>query len=132
MTAYDNQGYTYLGTAVKHPISLYIGGRPKMTANNDAVEQAILHRLNIPIGSLIFARSYGSDIHKLLFMPNNSVLHALLKQYIKEAVEKEERVVFQGCDVQPQDGICVCTIRYRHKARNEVNSLVFPFYRNGQ
>lgn len=126
----DNQGFTYLGTSIKHPISLFVGGRPQFEIGQGAVEQAILHRLNTPIGSLIFARDYGSNIFKLFFHRNDVVLRALLKEYIREALSNEERIVFLDCLIETQGEGCICNIQYRFKERSEVNSLVFPFYRN--
>ena len=128
----DILGFSYLGVAVEHPIVLFVGGRPRMTAGQSAVEQSITHILDTPHGSLLFKPNYGSEIHKLYFMANTTVVHSLLARYIKEAIDRfETRVEFKKCDIVAQEDLCVCRISYRHLASNEVNSMVYPFYRNG-
>ena len=131
MNGIDLRGYSYLGVAVKHPIQLYYGGRPVMSVGAAAVEQSIRHILDTPIGSLFFKPEYGSNIYKLIFRANSESLWGLLKIYSKEAIEEwEPRISNVEVRITSQDDTCLVHIDYKLKGRNEVNSMIYPFYRN--
>jgi phage baseplate assembly protein W len=126
----DTIGYSYLGTTIEHPIKLLVGGRPVLGQGRVSVEQSIRHLLDTPKGSLFFKPEYGSDLKKLIFRQNDESLWNLLKAFIKEALLQEGRIEVLGVSVQADGESCLCFISYRFKGMNEINSMVYPFYRN--
>jgi uncharacterized protein len=128
MTAYNN--LTYLGTALKSPLSIE-RGRALTVGGTETVRQAIERLLSTPKGSVFFNRAYGSRLQSLLFETNDAVLSGLIQHFILEAIENfEPRVKFIDAKIDVQDNVCRCFIRYRILASNEIDSLIYPFYRN--
>lgn len=122
-------GFAYLGTALTSPLSIE-RGRATIVSKTKTVKQAIERLLGTPRGSVFFNRAYGSRVDELLFEPNTTVLTGLLRHYIHEAIaEWEPRVKFIDMDIRVEDNRCDCFIRYRILASNEVDALIYPFYR---
>ena len=128
----DINGYSYLGTAPQYPFVLYVGGTPKFIKGIEVVEQSMKHILSTDKGSLIYRRDYGSDLFKLRMMPFDAATLDLAKLYAREAIMNfEGRVEILEVKTEQIDfEKCLISVKYLYKALNEVNTLVFPFYRN--
>jgi phage baseplate assembly protein W len=121
--------FQYLGTSLKTPLRL-VKGKPIMVTGIDNIRQSIERILSTPKGSVLFSRDYGSRLHEMLFEPNTVVASEMLRFFIFEAIRDfEKRVRFVSCETTIQDNTILCNISYRVLATNEVETLVYPFYR---
>lgn len=125
---YDQFGY--LGTALKSPLDLK-RGRVTLVSGTETVRQAIERLISTPKGSIFFNRQYGCRIEEMLFEPNNDIASEMIRFYIYEAIRDfEPRVAFVDIQTTIDDNRIDCIIKYRILATNEIQSFIYPFYRN--
>ena len=76
--------------------------------------------------------NFGCAIHDLVFWPNNSSLHGLAIQKVREALTQwEPRVDVGDVDVQTDPASpnqLFISIGYRLRGNNAWDNLVYPFY----
>ena len=78
--------------------------------------------------------TFGSQLHELVFAPNNSQTMAEARRYVEEALGMwEPRIEVKDVDVlpDPQDkntASLLIKIHYEVKATHDSRSLVHPFY----
>jgi uncharacterized protein len=121
----------YLGTGIKYPYEVNDFGRISLASQKELVQQSIYRILQTPVGSNFMNRDFGSHLRELLHEPNDNVLLSLLDYFIGDAISKwEKRVVFidTAFEVSEPDKI-FCTPRYIIRASNEIDSFIYPFYR---
>lgn len=119
----------YLGVSVKQPFQLD-AGVAGLVSGNENIEQAIRILLSTPLGSRFFLPEYGCRLDEVLFEPNDEVLKQMISMFVFEALEKwETRVKFQNIDYEFLEDHVACTISYRILQSNEINSFVYPFFR---
>lgn len=122
----------YLGTSVRLPVELEKGAGV-IADGLRSVEQSIISILTTPVGSRFMLYEYGSKLDELCFEPNDVVLEALLHTYVLEALEQwERRADFTDTEISfPKDNPNKVNIKifYSILPSNEINSFVFPFYR---
>lgn len=123
----------YLGQSIKFPIKVSPQGRPELVNGVENVRQAIVQILNTPLGSIFYQPNFGSRVHELLGQPADDYVKSLLESLIREALETwERRIAVQNISFAflKAEGVINCTIQYTILASNEVDSFVWPFYRN--
>ncbi len=119
----------YLGVGIKYPIQI-VNGKPALSYNEDNIQQSLLQLLSCPVGSRLFLPEYGSRLDEALFEQNDEVLKALLQMYIVEAIEFwEKRIKLKKVSYTQENNVILCEITYNVLASNEINSFVYPFYR---
>lgn len=119
----------YLGQGVKYPISL-INGSADLVKESELIKQSIGIVLKTPQGSRFMLPEYGSRLDELMFEPNDEVLQDLVKFFIYEALAKwETRIKFQKIDFTQENEILYCEITYKILKSNEIDSFIYPFYR---
>lgn len=125
-------GEKYLGSTIGFPVEFNDYGRPVIAAGVDTIPQSINMILLTPKGSRYFLPEYGSDLHLILFQPNDQVLSNLLYYTISEALDTWEKrikvtdITFDFSDPSKVD----CEIFYKILKSNEFQSFIFPFYRD--
>ena len=128
MMTYDQ--FQYLGSALKSPLSIQ-RGKVTTVSGTETVRQAIERLISTPKGSIFFNRQYGCRIEEMLFENNTDVAAEMIKFFIYEAIRDfEPRVKFIDMETSIEDNRINCIIKYRILATNEIDSLVYPFYRN--
>lgn len=122
--------YEYLGKGFMFPIQPNaIGGIVYLT-DVALINQSINDILDTPIGSRFYNEEYGSNIRKLTFEQNDSILYGLLYTFIKTALSNwEKRITVDSINFNNGLNYIECNIRYTILASNEVNSFIYPFYR---
>lgn len=75
---------------------------------------------------------FGSELHRLVFAPNNSTTAGLARRYVKEALAMWEPRI-ETTEIQaypdPMDtSRLLISIDYNIPATNSERNLVFPFY----
>lgn len=121
---------SFIGTALKDPVKL-INGAASIASGLTVIQQSITRILSTPVGSVFFNPDYGSRLHELLFEPNDEVVKNLLTTFVKEAVEKwERRVQFVSVSFRDADSNMIeCEVVCKVLVTNEVNTFVYPFYK---
>lgn len=125
-----SNGRVYLGIGLKFPLTILQG---KALVSNDValLNQSIKIILDTKIGTRIFLPEFGSRLSELLFEPNDEVLFDLLSLFITEALNKwEKRVKVLAVNFKIDGVRTDCTIQFRVLNSNEVESYIYPFYRN--
>lgn len=122
---------SYLGTALSYPIEVNEFGRVKTVTGRAVIPQSISNILSTPLGSRYFLPEYGSQIQELLFEPNDEILKALLTHYIGNALALwEKRIKVEEISIEMTSTERVnCVIIYRILQSNEIDSFIYPFYR---
>jgi Bacteriophage baseplate protein W len=116
------------------PLGVNSRGMIALTNERSEIEQAIIIILSTPIGARVMRPTFGSQLHELVFAPNNSQTMAEARRYAEEALGMwEPRIEVKDVDVlpDPQDKDRTCLfiqIRYEVKATHDSRSLVHPFY----
>lgn len=123
----------YLGVGVKYPHEINTLGRVALVSGSELIRQSIRTLLETPLGADFDNPTRGSRINEIMWEPNDDVLESMLDFYIYEAIEQwEKRVVFSDTFFSRENSrpeLLYCTITYQIKASNEIDSFVFPFYR---
>lgn len=120
----------YLGTSWAYPLEV-ANGTVTNVSDKKLIEQSISDALNTPVGTKFFLGEYGSRLRKLLFEQNDEVLKDLLDLFIAETIKKwEKRIKLIGVSYTINGTAMECEITYRILNSNEVDSFIYPFYRN--
>jgi phage baseplate assembly protein W len=123
----------YIGTALRYPVEVNSKGGIQVSSDARLLRESIVRLLGTPIGTIFFNRGYGSRLGELIFEPSDDVLFSLLDYHIKDAVGAwEKRVANLSINIEINDSdesrIDV-SLRYTILSSNEVDSFVFPFYK---
>jgi len=132
----------FLGSGLAYPLVL-VDGAAKIVEGREALIQSLLQLLSTDKGTRYFLPEYGSRMTELMFEPNDSILEGLARQFIFEAIRDwERRVRFRDIDFKffhsipdselknEEDTSRVdMTVQFSILASNEVDSFIFPFYR---
>lgn len=93
-----------------------------------AINNAIRNILFTPIGSLPGKPTFGSNLHKVLFSPLDSVTEGIMKRYIKEALKTwEKRIIVYDVVVEsvPEYNKLIATIHYEYRDKGlDVNEQI--------
>lgn len=122
--------YAYLGSAVTYPITL-VKGRLQVTTGLSVIENSIVKILTTPIGTRYFLPEYGCKLVELQFEPNDEVLIRELRVYMLDALRKwETRAEFYDVETILITDMVVCIIQYRILQSNQIESFIYPYYKN--
>ena len=58
----------------------------------ESIEQNLQAILSTPLGSQVFNRGFGSELHKIAFEPIDEVARALAHTYTRKAIKQEDRI----------------------------------------
>lgn len=133
---------SFLGSGMAYPFKL-VNGAALIVSGRELVAQDLFNLLSTDKGENFFLPERGSRLSELMFEPNDDVLATLARQFIFEAIEDwETRVKFTNATFDffdlKQDSDLVneesrsrvdITISFKILASNEVDSFIFPFYR---
>jgi len=125
----------FLGRSFKYPFQPDTKAQIAIVDGRESIRQSIGSILGTPKGTRYFLREYGSDIHLLKFEPNDDILRSLLVTLSADAIfiwEKRVRllsVAFQDDEENPKVDQINMQIKYEILGSNEIDSFIFPFYR---
>lgn len=122
----------FLGSGWKFPPQLDIRGKIALVHQEDDIDEAIKIILMTRKGERPMRPEFGSDIHELVFAPNDSSTAGLAVRYVREALLRwEPRIdlleVLAVPDTDYPSRLNI-NIKYRPIDRNSERNLVFPFY----
>lgn len=126
-------GRPFLGQGIKFPLDVDSSGRIALQNDSDLVKQSLGILFSEPVGTEFFREHYGSRVRLVLFEPNDQIVKSLLDYYIVDAIEKWERRI-QIIDIQydqppTSPELIRCVIIYLIKQSNEIDSFIYPHYR---
>ena len=102
-------------------------GNAEMAVDRAAVRQAVLLLLCTRPGERVMRPTYGCDLYKLIFWPNDGTTAGLAIHYVRQAVERwEPRVDQLRVDAarNPYDPARLeITLEYRVRATGDVDRL---------
>lgn len=127
----------FLGKGIRFPFRFQplSGGTEVSTATSQAhdhIRESILQILGTRLGERIMSPEFGSRLHELVFEQNDSVLKALIRHYIIEAIERwEKRITVTTVEFGESDNgnHLPVSISYRIVQTQSEGNLVYPFYR---
>ncbi len=132
----------FLGSGWKYPPRLDARGHIELVHQEQDVEEAIHMILRTQKGERPMRPEFGSELHRLVFAPNDAATAGLARRYVHEALARwEPRIevteVRVGTDEKDPERIrfgdanpakLLISIDYRIPATNSERNLVFPFY----
>ncbi len=122
----------FLGSGWKFPPQLDARGRIELSYQDQDVAEAIKIILMTRKGERPMRPEFGSDLHTLIFAPNDAATAGLAKRYVQEALLRWEpridnlEVIARPDEIEPAR--LMIEVRYRLRALNSERNLVFPFY----
>lgn len=114
----------------------YLPSNPGVV-NDDIVKinGSIHHILSTPIGSRLFLPTFGSDLYKLVFEPNDEIFVDMARVYVANALNTwEKRIILLSIDVltSTQDLVnntAHLRINYRVITNQQLGNAIYPFVR---
>jgi len=127
---------TLLDEASEAGLSLSSSGGVAMVAEEESVKQAILLLLATRPGERVMRPEYGSNLHRLLFSPNDDTTAGLARHYVQRALEQwEPRIRILSLDatrVDADPGRLNISLQYRVRATQRTEQLTFPVDLSGE
>lgn len=124
---------SYLGQGLKFPFEVDTFGRVALQNDKELVKQSLEILFNEPVGTELMREHYGSQVREVIFEPNDVIAAGLLDYFIVDAIQKWERriqIIDITYDQPPQSPALInCSIKYLIKQSSEIDSFIFPFYR---
>ena len=121
-----------LGTGWAFPLQLDPQGRVAQVHGSVNVEHAIQMILLTRKGERIMRPEFGSQLHELVFEPNDEMTMGLAAQYVRDALAMwEPRIRVEAVDVTSDDddaSVMHISIQYEIKATHDKRSLVLPYF----
>lgn len=123
----------YLGQGIKYPFEVDTFGKITVQSDADLIKQSLRILFDEPVGTELFREHYGSQIRLCMFEPMDAILTSLLDYYIFDAISKWERRIslydIKYRSVDEKSNVIMCTVYYQIKKASEIDSFIFPFYR---
>jgi hypothetical protein len=122
----------FIGQGVAFPFSVTPRGGVALAAGVNDIEQSIRIILSTIPGERVMRPKFGCRAWELLFDPNNAVTHALMTDYVREALMMwEPRIVVQRVNTfrdPDRHEAMIVEIEYEVKSTHDERSIVYPFY----
>lgn len=121
----------FLGKGYAFPLQVNERGGIAAASQQEKVRQSILVILGTQHGERVMRPRFGANLRSLVFAPNNRTTANLAQHYVGEALTTwEPRIRLEEVAVANDHANrrLLIQIRYRIKATNEPQNLVYPFY----
>lgn len=122
----------FLGSGWKFPPRLDSRGRIELVRQEQDIEEAIKIILLTRKGERPMRPEFGSDLHTLVFDPNDATSAGMAKRFVMEALARwEPRIEVTDVSAWPDEadpGRLIITIHYQVPSTNSIRNLVFPYY----
>jgi phage baseplate assembly protein W len=122
----------FLGSGWKFPPRLDARGRIELVHQEQDIDEAIRIILMTRKGERPMRPEFGSDLHEIVFAPNDASTAGLARRYVFEALARwEPRIEVQEVTAEfdaDNPSRLMIEISYSIPATNSDRNLVFPFY----
>ena len=126
---------THLGQGLAFPLGISSQGGLMLSTAGQSVRESIWLILLTEPGERLYRPEFGCRLSELSFAPINAETLMLMRIWVKEALERwEPRIELEDVLARPQSdkGTVFLVINYRLKSTYERQSLVYPFYLQGE
>lgn len=121
----------FLGKGLAFPLQTNSRGGIQQAGQQEKIRQSILMILGTQHGERVMRPTFGANLQRLVFAPNNIATANLARFYVEEALRAwEPRIAVEDVTVHNQinEARLDIEVRYRTKSTNEPGNLVYPFY----
>lgn len=121
----------FLGVGWRTPLQTNPLGGIAKTQGEHKIKEAIKTILGTAKGERVMRPTFGCDLQRLVFEPNNSVTANLASHYVEEALTFwEPRIQVENVAVtnDNESGRLLIKVEYRIRGTNSPQNLVYPFY----
>lgn len=131
----------YLGSGLAYPIEV-VEGRPRVTSGTELLKMDILQLLMTSMGDGFFLPQRASRLHELTFEQSDEIFKSMAREFVVDAIERwEPRAKFQNIEFTfyshlqewglkgREPSRVDILVHYLIKSEREVDSLIYPFYR---
>ena len=109
-----------------YPFTKGMLGYPNIKKDEELIRDSIFQILHTRKGERFFNREFGSNLHLLVFEPNDDILKDLIDIEVREAIEKyEPRVEILKTEVYIQGNQISVSITYKIKETQQEDFLIF-------
>lgn len=127
----DEQTDAYIGVGLAFPVNTNVQGNFQLRGGTDSIESSIRIILGTRLGERVYRPNFGSRLSEVVFEPMNTQTLAIIRLYVREALELwEPRIDLIGIMTEPNliDGLVNIAIAYRPKGHYDIRNMVYPFY----
>jgi phage baseplate assembly protein W len=113
-------------------VGLQVGpqGRIQMVEDDEAVRQSLLILMSTAPGERVMRPTYGCELKRLVFAPNDDTTAGLAIHYVRRAVERWEpraEIVSVDADADPEtSGGLRIVLEYRVRSTGRTGRIVRP------
>lgn len=122
---------SFLGSGWSYPLKVNPGGSIARSKGEYKIKESIMLILGTAPGERIMRPSFGADLHRLVFEPNNSVTANLAAHYVERAlIMWEPRIQVNKVNVKNdiENGCLLIEVQYHIRTTNSPQNLVYPFF----
>ncbi len=119
------------GRGASLPLAIEASGGIRESAGERKVEDAIRIILGTQHGERVMRPTFGCNLKRLVFAPNNLQTANLARHYVEDCLRRwEPRIEVLDVHIVNQQDVAALdiTIMYRLRATQDVRSMVYPFY----
>lgn len=133
----ENTALDFLGKGLKFPFTFQkrSGGTQISTATSSDhahIHESIRQILGTRKGERFLRPDFGTELHKLIFEPNDRILYGLIRHEVMTALDEwEPRVIVTDVQVDSGDDehLVLVNIHYRLISSQVEGNFVYPFFR---
>ena len=119
----------FLGVGWRFPLQANPSGGIARARNEQKIKESITLILSTAKGERMMRPTFGCDLQKLVFEPNNTVTANLTTHYVEEALTLlEPRIQVDKVEVTNENEHLLINVAYTIRATNSPQNLVYPFY----
>ncbi|MEO0987705.1 MAG: GPW/gp25 family protein [Cyanobacteria bacterium J06639_14] len=125
----------HLGQGFAFPLGISQRGGMTLSAEGQSVRESIWLILLTEPGERLYRPDFGCRLSELAFAPINAETLMLMRIWVQEALEEwEPRIDLESVLARPRvdQGAVYLIINYRLKTTYQRQSLVYPFYLQGE
>jgi phage baseplate assembly protein W len=122
---------SFYGQGISFPLALSVTGGILESSGLPIIQQSILLILGTQFGERVMRPTFGCNLKRLVFAPNNQQTAALARQYVLDGLQQwEPRISVQSVTVtnQVENPMLLIQILYTIKPSLDPQAMIYPFY----
>ena len=120
-----------LGRGFAFPLAVNARGGVHEAGQAQKIQESMRYILGTQYGERVMRPTFGCNLQRLVFAPNNKATASLARYYVEEGLTTwEPRISLEDVIVENDytNNALLIRIAYRIKSTSEPQSLVYPFY----
>jgi phage baseplate assembly protein W len=122
---------SFYGQGINYPLALNVTAGILEASGLPIIQQSILLILGTQFGERVMRPTFGCNLKRLVFAPNNQQTAALARQYVLDGLQQwEPRISVQSVTVtnQVENPMLLIQILYTVKPSLDPQAMIYPFY----